>query len=353
VAELEQENARLLSLTQSGDGGSRSSDSDVITALEQLRAQLAAAEERERELSAELARKSAARDAPVKVETIEPSRPTSVQSPHKSAASLGLMVIIRSHFQKRYITTQKFCKQVLLCALPTLLSMPTQSTLSASSPYPVSASSLLASSSSTFDFNTLIPNEFDWSRHPESAAFMDLDTDDQNGLSSSTSSSTTKTRKLEFVDGALRGLSGLDISFDTSPSDDGKIRVRIHSPVPTELGSSSALHSSKIDPSLSSTSWIKTESMSDFEATLSSDSIYPPYASTAGAGDPFFGVGLGSHYSSDCTLPMSMFGDDEELSSSGFGVGSSLNLKKRRVRIALKSFPAAGGEGGEWEVQFC
>jgi hypothetical protein len=27
--------------------------------------------------------------------------------------------------------------------------------------------------------------------------------------------------------------------------------------------------------------------------------------------------------------------------------------EKRRVRIALKSMPQAGGEGGEWEVQIC
>ena len=26
---------------------------------------------------------------------------------------------------------------------------------------------------------------------------------------------------------------------------------------------------------------------------------------------------------------------------------------KRRVRIALKSMPKPGGEGGEWEVQVC
>jgi len=50
------------------------------------------------------------------------------------------------------------------------------------------------------------------------------------------------------------------------------------------------------------------------------------------------------------------YGQSSDLSA--FGLGSEYNIpdstgKKRRVRIALKSMPAAGGEGGEWEVQIC
>ena len=66
--------------------------------VEQLRAELAAAKERERTLSAQLATTSLSRDVPIKVEATEPqfsfsspSRPT-VTSAHKSGASLGLMV---------------------------------------------------------------------------------------------------------------------------------------------------------------------------------------------------------------------------------------------------------------------
>lgn len=75
----------------------------LVSQIEQLRAQLHAAEERERELNAELTAKSASRDLPlVKIEPSEPSFPLSpaprVQSPHKSAASLGLMVRIFSFF---------------------------------------------------------------------------------------------------------------------------------------------------------------------------------------------------------------------------------------------------------------
>jgi len=51
--------------------------------------------------------------------------------------------------------------------------------------------------------------------------------------------------------------------------------------------------------------------------------------------------------------------DYGQLSDPTFGVGSEYTIPdsstggKRRVRIALKSMPQAGGEGGEWEVQIC
>jgi hypothetical protein len=229
------------------------------------------------------------------------------------------------------------CKQVLLCALPTLLSMPTTQPL----PFSISESSRLSSSSSSSAFDFLSPSEYDWSRNPGSSSLMDLDHDDHGRIHATHS---TKTRKLEFVDGALGGLSGLDISFDTSPSDDGKIRVRIHSPVPSALGSSLATYASTLDSS--TTTW--TDS---FIPTLGSALSSDPFYSTSSR-DPFFGVGtcapfgFGSHYSSDGTLPLSIYGEDG-------GDLSSYDSKKRRVRIALKSLPAAGGEGGEWEVQFC
>ena len=103
VAELEQENARLLVLAQNSSlpapqqGKSDKSDRELISEVEQLKAELAAAKERERTLSAQLATKSVVHDAPIKVEATEPNfsfsspRP-SVTSAHKSGASLGLMV---------------------------------------------------------------------------------------------------------------------------------------------------------------------------------------------------------------------------------------------------------------------
>lgn len=87
-----------------------SSDDKLVSEVEILKAQLAAAEERERTLSAELAshqRKAVSSPAPVKVEelSLEPGtqlslhpRSTVVPSAqsHKSSASLGLMVSFTS-----------------------------------------------------------------------------------------------------------------------------------------------------------------------------------------------------------------------------------------------------------------
>ena len=104
VNELEQENARLLVLAQNHflpapqQAQSDKSDKELVSEVEQLKAELAAAKERERTLSAQLATKSVTCDSPVKVEATEPDlsfssavRP-SVNSAHKSGASLGLMV---------------------------------------------------------------------------------------------------------------------------------------------------------------------------------------------------------------------------------------------------------------------
>lgn len=95
VAELEQENARLLALAQGG-GSKVESQHELLSEVEQLRAQLAAAQKREQELSEALSHK-ASRTSPVKSETVEPQLSvTPSRNPsqllHKSSASLGLMV---------------------------------------------------------------------------------------------------------------------------------------------------------------------------------------------------------------------------------------------------------------------
>lgn len=101
VAELEQENARLLALAQNGlvpAPQESQSNNALVSEVEQLKAELAAAKERERTLSAQLATKTVVPDTSIKVEATEPHfsfpsppRPT-VNSAHKSGASLGLMV---------------------------------------------------------------------------------------------------------------------------------------------------------------------------------------------------------------------------------------------------------------------
>lgn len=101
VAELEQENARLLALTQGGSVHHQvlpASDPALLSEVEQLRAQLAAAKERERQLAAKLVT-SSQETVSIKQEASEicmPSSPTSraasLPSANKTAAGLGLMV---------------------------------------------------------------------------------------------------------------------------------------------------------------------------------------------------------------------------------------------------------------------
>lgn len=210
-------------------------------------------------------------------------------------------------------------------------------------------------SSTPFDLNSFLPNDYDWTR-TNSNNMMDLD-DLHTIMETSTSASSSQ--KLEFSTSGVSeldaegGLSGLDISFDATPSDNGKIRVRIH---PSSSVSSRATSPGPSSLSESDNSGLDSER--NAETAFSPNSFlsqlsYPPPPSPGG--DPFLGVGMAddflSPYSSDVA---DMFGsvDDrceygsEHSSSSGEGA-------KKRVRIALRTLPTAGGEGGEWEVQVC
>ncbi|KAH9485506.1 hypothetical protein JR316_0002414 [Psilocybe cubensis] len=357
VAELEQENARLLALTQSGSSLSTpqhtTPDMHLLSEVEQLKAQLAAARERELSLSAQLASTSAIRDVPVKVEATEqfslasPPRSTtsSLPSAHKSGASLGLMV--------------------LLCALPTLLSMRMQSPAPTSfaipNPFP-------ASSASAYDYNSFLPNDYDWSKTTTGGSLMDLDSDNRHHKVSTI-------RKLEFTgtdSPELGSLGDLDISFDTIPSDDGKIRVRIHPPSSSPSSRSGSPGASSFDAVKSEISqsslamWSGAEAESNLQASFSSQFSSLSSYSTSSS-DPFLGVPSTDYsmpFSPDGTLRyghvdgMSAALNYGQLSDPNFGLGSEYSIPdgtgaKRRVRIALKSMPQAGGEGGEWEVQIC
>lgn len=72
---------------------------DLLSEIDHLRAQLAAASEREMELNAELERQEEAKHAAIKIEAAEPhfppspsARAASISAPYKPGASLGLMV---------------------------------------------------------------------------------------------------------------------------------------------------------------------------------------------------------------------------------------------------------------------
>ena len=216
------------------------------------------------------------------------------------------------------------------------------------------------SSASAFDYSSILPHgDYDWSAKSTASALMDLD--DQ---------SVPGPRKLELT-GAdvaeLDGLGNLDISFDASPSDNGKIRVRIHpsSAASSRSTSPDAVEKSEVSsPSPSLAMWSGSDSEPSFQTTFSSQSSGMSSLSPASS-DPFLGVS-----SSDFMMPFARDGsimyendfssslDYGQLSDPTFGVGSEYTVPdstggKRRVRIALKSMPQAGGEGGEWEVQIC
>jgi len=217
------------------------------------------------------------------------------------------------------------------------------------------------SSASSFDYNSFLPTDYDWSKSTTTMMDMDFDADipTQHG-------NTATTRKLEFTgtdSDSLANLGDLDISFDTSPSDGGKIRVRIHPPSASSSRASSVKpDTAPVSPSSPSSSlWSDADSFSKWSIPSTPNN------------DPFLGVGASSE-SSDfgMMMPFSSDGsirfDHDSMSSPGsidseapFGSGefyvssdgSSTSGGKRRVRIALKSMPQAGGEGGEWEVQLC
>jgi len=354
VAELEQENAALRALTQKGNNTSPHpkkgrSDEDLLAEIEELRAQLAAAGERELELSAELERQAESGQAAIKTENSDPQFPpspiprTALLPLHKSGASLGLMV--------------------LLCALPTLLSMPTHHSFPTSFSLPITGPSSLPVSS-TFDFNSMIPNDYDWLQSGDGTT-MDLDVDTQGRVTTSNRSNGSTTRRLQFVDAESEalGLGDLDISFDISPSDHKSIRVKIHPSSSQGLSSSHSPRPESRRRSISSSSlamWAGTQSDPNYGTSYNAPtfSAFPPLSSSTSDCDPFFGVNSSFGLGSPMSVPMM---GEFPLANSGqhslYSLGSDYTTgtghvgEKRRVRIALKSMPTAGGEGGEWEVE--
>lgn len=238
--------------------------------------------------------------------------------------------------------------------------MPTHTALPARFSFPVSGSSALPASSSAFDYSPYLPSEYDWSRQT-SNSMMEFDIDDQE-RPILTSSTAPITRKLEFVDVDSQAVKGMDISFDASPSDSGKIRVRIH---PSDSASSQP--ATKLEePSSSLAMWAGQSTSPTFESSTLGSAHAPSY--TASTTDsimkdqdqlgPFLGVGssyvAGASYNHQspsvdfAQLPLGPpFSFESQFSPK------AAERTKRRVRVALKTMPTATGEGGEWEIELC
>ncbi|TFK51029.1 hypothetical protein OE88DRAFT_1645259 [Heliocybe sulcata] len=294
VAELEQENARLLAIANgsvpppSSDNGPDTSS--LLSEIEALRAQLADSERRQHELASKLTKPE-----PVKAEPRSPS----LHHRSTSSGSIGLVV--------------------LLCALPTLLGLPAHPHQSQSLPttsynYPAFSPRGEYLSFGDYGMSGQMPGDFEYQLSWRNPSGMNVDFDEP--------SMQTPTGKLAFPTEA----GALDVSFDTVPSADGKIRVRIN-PSGAAPSSSATSRTLSLDP-----------------ASFSPSSMVPfadPHANTFLS--PDYGMGM------DLESPLHAM-DSEPGLGMGFGAASSADGKKR-VRITLMS----GGEGGqgEWEVQLC
>ncbi|KAI0644895.1 hypothetical protein C8Q79DRAFT_911879 [Trametes meyenii] len=371
VAELEQENARLMALAQQQQPTQAQTqtpavDPSLLSEVEQLRRQLAETQQRERELAAKLssvpAEEVPARKAEgVKVEAVEPQLPVSLRA-HKgerSGASFGLMV--------------------LLCALPTLLSLPAHHAMSSGVSFSSSASHS-HSHSTSLDMATFPTSDYDWNFGLGSGA-MDLDLAPSTLASEDPSESEFK--KLEFVDldAEKLGLSGLDISFDASAAKDGRIRVRIHPPgtststAASENGSDGAQIKDAEDDQ---TMWHDAEDdLGPFLGVGANDFSFEHQGlqpSSLNLGYPSSSLSSFASSSSIASSPTSAFFPsmpspsqmpseyEFDLGSEYGSVGSGMSRAgspgatgsgRRRVRIALRGMPGKGKEGGEWEVEVC
>ena len=137
---------------------------------------------------------------------------------------------------------------------------------------------------------------------------MDLDASDYARFTSLSS-----TLKLEFVDGPL---SGPDVSFETSASDDGKIRVRMHS------------EGAGVDPTTT------IAPMDVLHTTALPQSVLD---------DPFLGETSASAIAFGAPSTSAALYDD-----SGFTTTATA-ATPGRVRITL----SWTGEVREWEVRLC
>lgn len=158
-------------------------------------------------------------------------------------------------------------------------------------------------------------------------------------------------KKLEFESEEL-DLGSLEISFNTEQTKDGKVRIRIHSNLseskdeprsPTLVGSPAeslgfplGLPSPASDASFPSFSF---QSHDVTNADIPAADLHAnPFSAQYSQVEPL------AHFLGMSPSPF-------DLSASGCHPAHIEASSRRRVRIALKSLPQAGGDGGEWEVE--
>lgn len=260
---------------------------------------------------------------------------------------------------------------MLLCALPSLLAVPSGTSAALPATFALPTALPSSPSSAPLDFSSfgLSDGTYDWSQ--TTATVIDAP---------SPSSSVPATRRLQFSNLPTPGGDSLDLSFDASPSADGKIRVRIHN---APLSSANSVGNSRsVSPGLTRYSPLTAASVKSEDGPLDQSMemwdqsvpglSYSDSSSSAGGlspnqspNDPFLGVGSTSPstefaYSAFNYPHQSMYPQYSTQYDSLAGAldykFSQDSAKQRRVRIALKTMPegdGSGREGGEWEVEFC
>ncbi|GJJ08481.1 hypothetical protein Clacol_002699 [Clathrus columnatus] len=364
VAQLEQENARLLVLAQQYSSSSSRSPSPSQSSnklsqsssaeptepeLLNLRGLLAESRARATELEKQLERLHSNNSRT----SCSSSSDSGSEVGSPGGGGSGTIQIKRESISTDIVPNKRSSAGlfgvVLLCALPSLLSLPTPTI-----PHAASRFSFTPGPGSVNHHSAQTESLLDWTG-------MDID-DSASGsrrrvnLPLSFLNSQGDTLQ-NFMNGGGPDISSLppippdfeagseaefDVSFVPSPTE-GKIRIRIEGPslgitgmgsssdssahggAPGSSPRSSSLDSPSFAHSSPSDSWDLDFSAPDHTQSLMWDSHSPSAATAAAVG---------------ANVDLSMFSSEVSTTSS-----------RRRIRISLKNGPVAGAEGGEWEVE--
>ncbi|KIK94772.1 hypothetical protein PAXRUDRAFT_827663 [Paxillus rubicundulus Ve08.2h10] len=209
VKELEEENLRLLNIAKKGNRVD-----ELLCEMEHLRLRLMASEKRERELAMEFASNSAHKQ-PVKTESHDHIFPPASYPPfaplgQNTAASVGLM------------------KQALLSVLPSLLSLPSQSPLPVAISVPLQSSNATRTSTPPFGHPPIStdPKEQECQQFAHGCVGFNSSSADFDPSRLAIGADPSEGHRMDAE--SLRTLGNLTISFDPSPNEECRLRVRVH-----------------------------------------------------------------------------------------------------------------------------
>ncbi|KAH7883223.1 hypothetical protein F5I97DRAFT_213121 [Phlebopus sp. FC_14] len=350
VKELEEENARLSVIAEKG-----STQSDLLSEINQLRLRLLAAEKRERELSVELSRNPF---TAVSVKTeIQDNVPVAPRSPSAS---------------RTQPSTQALGLMALRCALPSLLSIPSQSPLPVTVSVPLRSSTTARTSTPNCGHGPLSAGEPERRHCAQGGSGITLDTANVEALERLPETGTeVSSGSLVLSAETLCALGGLEISFDGSSAEEGRIKVHIRSSerhAGASTGASVGVKTSDRTPSSSLAAWLGPEANAMGKPFAQHPfASAPPLAPSNAPSSPnhidqlrHFLESGGSHAHLGLEAPMTA----STYSSGGHDIQDQLfghytgylepfmeDPARLRGRAGRRGTPHLNG--GEWEVQVC